>query len=547
MYAPLNGTKYLEIGDFEGKSKQSSEIKRLRRTSPLWDEYSGQWSFYLSAYEGGPDFACGENIFKHIRENQEDFNDRVKRLHNINYCEPIIDFYTNFIFTESIERNGGKNADWYNTFCKDVNRRGDSVDDFMRDVSDDMQIFGMSYILVDAPQAPTKEMVSKADEEALGIRPYWVLVKPEEITDWVVDEFGAYLYVKRKQYTTRIDGAMNVLSVERYTEYTPEEIVVSEIDITTPGKPRYLGRQVLVNELRRVPLVVARHKRSKKDPYMGLSFLRDFAFNNREIMNLTSLLQEFLYRQAFNILTMQVDTNGLPQQEGSDTIIGANNILEFPKDADRPDYIYPPAEPARFIQDERSRIQQEMFRRAAQDTLNELFNGEKASGFSQAQSFSKTVPFISSRADILETVENQLMQLTMEMMSKDWDGKIKYKDRYELTNLTDALTQLQILVRDLQLPSEEFVKQELKRMVREFDGKLPVDVRTKIEKEIEDSDFDTWKKTQKEALVGKSASPGAQQKPKDSGTMVEVQKEAGVGTQSGASTKKLRPGKNKGK
>ncbi len=173
-------------------------------------------------------------------------------------------------------------------------------------------------------------------------------------------------------------------------------------------------------------------------------------------------------------------------------------------------------------------IKNEMYVRASQDALAELFNGEKSSGFAQAQSFYKTVPFISSRADALEHLETELMQATLEYMGKEWDGKIKYKDRYELTNLTDALTQLQILVRDFSLPSKTFVVEELKRMVRQFDGKLPVDTLAKIEHEIDSMDFDKWASTQTDALVGKSGnSPGAQQKPKDTMTIHEVSKESG--------------------
>ena len=74
------------------------EITRLRATHALWNLYAPEWSLYASAYEGGPDFANGQNIFKHIRENPEDFTERGKRLHYFNYCEPIVDFFTNFIF-----------------------------------------------------------------------------------------------------------------------------------------------------------------------------------------------------------------------------------------------------------------------------------------------------------------------------------------------------------------------------------------------------------------------------------------------------------------
>jgi hypothetical protein len=534
--------KNLELKEFptHGSSKGISDeelLKQLRSAHPLYQEFLPRWQFFLAAYEGGEDFTSNSShLFKHFRENEEDYSDRLKRAHYINYCEVLVDYYTNFIFSEPIDRNGGSNSELYRDFMKDVNKRGDNIDTFMRTVCEDSQVFGMSYIFVDAPKKDGG-LVTKFEEQQNGIRPYWVLVKPEEVIHWAIDEFGRYTYLKRRQLSEEFDGS-KVRVYEIYTEYTFDTITITKVDVTDKSKPEIFPSEPLPNELGRIPIVAAKWKKSKLYPNMGKSFLTDFAANNREIYNLTSLLDEFLYRQAFNILVMQTD--GQPAAEGDETVLGPSNVLEYPKGANAPAYIYPSSDTADKIQDERGRIKNEMFARAAQDTVNEIFNGEKSSGFSQAQSFSKTVPFISARADMLEAVENELMALTMEMMGKTWDGKVKYKDRYELTNLTDALTQLQVLVRDLHIPSETFVKEQLKRMVREYDGKLPVETLAKIEKEIEEMSFKSWQSTQKEALVGKGVSPGEQQKPKSTGTMAEAAKEAQGKT---GGTNKLKPPK----
>jgi len=534
----MGGTPVVKVEDkaAEKAKADAQEIERLRSTNSIYKELVNEWKLYLASYEGGPDFANRDNLFKHQRENKEDFSDRAKRVHYLNYCAPLVDFFTNFIFSETIQREGGKSIDFYLQFIKDVDRRKSDVTRFMRRVCDDMQIYGMFYILVDTPSSPVGAIVTKQDEKDRGIRPYWVPVPPDEVLDWVYDELGNLVYAKRKQIVQELT-AFGISTIEKYTEWKTQEIVVSRVDVTDKNNPSYLGKELFTNSVNEVPLVSVIFKESKKFPNIGNSFLRDFAYNGREVMNLTSLLQEFLYRQCFNILAQETDEN-VPTVDQNEGNTGTSNVLEYPKGAHAPSYVSPPVEPAAFIQSERQGLISQMYRLAAQDLMGELFNGDKSSGFSQAQSFSKTIPFIANRADTLERAENRLMELTAKFMSASWDGKIKYKDHYEITNITDAITQLTSVFRDLGLPSETFAKQELKRLVHELDGKIPPETLVKIEKEIDEMDFGDWQEMQRQALVGRGSSPAEQQAPKSTGTMEEVAAEAK--TTNTAATKKLK-------
>jgi hypothetical protein len=517
------------------RDSDSVEIQRLRSTNPLYDEYKPRWDYYLASYEGGEAFANENNIFRHPREHVDDFKDRVKRIHYLNYCERLVDFFTDFIFSETIQRDGGANIDLYTKFIDDVNKKGEDVTEVMRQVCEDMQIFGILYVLVDSPRIASDTPLTRAQEEKLGIRPYWVVVRPDEVLDWITDEFDKFVYWKRVQMVNDYT-AIGKTMIERYTEWTRNDIKISDVDVTEPNKPRLLSQESVPNTLGVVPVETFRFKKSKINKFMGNSFLVDFSDNNREVMNLTSLLQEFLYRQCFNVLSMQIDQS-LPVAEQQEGEVGTSNVLTYPKGAERPQYIAPSADPADKLMEERRNIVNEMFKRAAQDTVNELFNGQQSSGYSKAQSFATTVPKIAARAETLEDGENRLMELTFMYLGKPWDGKVKYKDRYEITNITDAITQLTSLFRDLQLPSEEFAKQELKRLVHEMDGQIPQEDMVKIEKQIDAMDFKEWMEVQKEALVGKSNSIAEQQKSKQSGTMAENKAESEKKPVTGATKK----------
>lgn len=497
-------TPNVGVADDGKKDKDKREIERLRSQSPMYQKHAPLWNFFLSAYEGGKDFASPSNIFRHPREHPDDFNERAKRLYYHNYCYPLVDFFTTFIFTETIQRDGNNQRDLYDNFITDVNKKGEDITQFMMQVSDDMQIFGLSYILVDAPPKPAEGM-TKAQQDEQGIRPYWVLVKPTEVLDWAADSFDRFTYLKRVEYQTRIGAGMSKQCVERYSEWSLQEIKISEVDVTNPDEPVLLTQQAPIpNELNKVPFIPVRYKRSKSDKFMGMSFLSDIAFISREVMNLTSLLQEFLYRQCFNILAVESDPN-VPEIEQMQGEISTANMLKYAQGTKEPKYITPPVQPAEFLQSERAANVMAMYKIAAQDTINDLFNGHKSSGFSKSQSFQTTVPKIATRAETLERAEMQLMTLTFEYIGKTWDGSIKYKDHYQITNLTDALSQLSTLFKDLQINSKTFAEMQMKRMIDEFDGKLTPDQRKKVYEEIEAIDWPEWFDTMKLAFLGRAA------------------------------------------
>jgi hypothetical protein len=485
----------------KNEDKDTKEIERLRATNSLYSKYKPLWDFYLAAYLGGDRFANERNIFKHPREHPDDFKERAKRLFYHNMCYPLVDFYTTFIFAETIERTGGS-FDEYSDFIKDVNKKGEDITTFMGQVSDDMQIFGMSYVLVDAPVKTG--MLTKQQEKEQGIRPYWVKIRPDEILSWAVDQFDNFTYVKRVQPVTSVDAGFNEIRTEIYTEWTPDLIKISTIDVTEPTKPIYKGAREFRNEMGSIPLEAIRYKRDKADPFMGQSFIADISMISREVMNLTSLLQEFLYRQCFNILAVETDPN-VPEKDQMQGEVGTANMLKYPQGAKPPQYITPPVDPAKFLQNERERNIALMYKIASQDTVNELYNGQKSSGYSKSQSFRTTVPKIATRADALERAETNLMKLTMKFMGKDWDGTIKYKDHYEITNLTDALAQMTQMFKDLQIKSKTFVASQMKRMVHEFDGKLTAEEINKVEKEIDSIDWDKWFEVMELALIGRAA------------------------------------------
>lgn len=271
-------------------SPSKTELDILNSTNPLYEEYKDSWSFYLDAYEGGYDFISNSNIFSHIRENPDDYKDRVRRAVYFNYMQPLVNFFSNFIFSEEIARFGGAYDDQFQRFIKDVNGKGESIDLFMREVCDLNQIFGHIDILVDKKQNTTgSNTLSLLQEQELGLaNPYFLILYPHEVLDWKFSETGGFVYLKR----CVCDG-----DYKTYTSWGPNKII--KVIVKSTNNKEYIEDvREFENTLGEVPVVRSYYRKSKKHRDMGNSFLTDISVINRRIMNLSSLLDEFLFRQC---------------------------------------------------------------------------------------------------------------------------------------------------------------------------------------------------------------------------------------------------------
>lgn len=469
------------------------EIERLRSEHPDYEAMEERWEFFLSAYEGGPDYVSEETLFRHQREHSEDFQDRLKRAVYANYCQPLVDFVPEFIYSQGVHRVPPKELKKvFDNFKSNVDRSGTELNAFMEQVAEDARIFGHTWVGIDKVPLPDNEELplSDARAEELGIKvPYFYLVRPLEVLDWVTDQFGNYLYIKRREIYWEKTGRRGqpFRKVERYTEWTLDDIKVSKIDITEDSAGKLLPKLRMPNKWNLIPFVQFFYKRSKVNKDMGISFLNDIAYQNRSVFNYTSYLDEFLARQCFNLLAMETDT-AVPTRDRAEGRIGSNNVLYVPKNAQHmPEYVTPPVDPADFIQSERAAAIKEMYRQAAQDIMAEIFSGSDIpSADAQKQAFSRTIPMIAKMADMMQFGEVSLWTIWSTMQDQKWDeGVIAYRDDYSVTNVQDLLLQLSTIFNNIRVISPTFIREEWKRIINEFDGKIPPETLTKIHQEID--------------------------------------------------------------
>ncbi len=474
--------------------KARKEIERLRSEHPDYEENKSVWKFLLLAYEGGKKYVSSDNLFKHQREHWDDYNDRLVRATYANYCQPLVDFVPEFIYSQGVQRKAPKAlSDVFDKFKQNVDRSGTALDPFMETVAEEARIFGHTWVGLDKVEKPSElanEEISDAKAEELGIKvPYFYHVRPLEVLDWVTDQFGNFLYIKRKEVYWEKKGAYDFRKIEKYTEWYKDMVHVSRIDITTPEEEKLLPKIKRPNTYSAIPFVQFFYKRSKFNKDLGVSFLNDIGYQNRQVFNLTSLIDEFAYRQCFNILAMEMNS-ALPTRDRTDGRIGTSNVLWVPREAKHlPQYISPASDPAQFIQSERSSVIKEMYRQAAQDIMAEVFaGGDVPSADAQKQAFARTIPMIAKMADMMQFGEGIMWNLWASMQQEKWaeeSGVVAYRDDYSVTNVQDLLLSLSTIFNNLKVLTPTFIREEWKRVIREFDGKIDAKTLEEIHKEID--------------------------------------------------------------
>lgn len=113
--------------------------------------------------------------------------------------------------------------------AEDIDGKGTHLEVFAKQLTEDAITGGFCAVLVDAPPIPEGLSLTLADEQALGLRPFWVSVTAEQILSWIVDvpDWGALLR----------DWGAGLLTPEQVKAYA-RQTVVRQVVIHEPTDVR---------------------------------------------------------------------------------------------------------------------------------------------------------------------------------------------------------------------------------------------------------------------------------------------------------------------
>jgi hypothetical protein len=279
---------------------------------PLYKQHAEEWAEYRLCYEGGRPYV-DRYIFRHQKEPQSFFADRLARTVHVNHTRAVVDTYAAHLFRESIPRTAEPRAtNILQPFWEDIDLLGNGADEFYESAAQLVQRGGRVAIVVDRTNG-AGEVRTRADEMAQGVRPYAYLVDTENIIDWDVDSRGILQWVKIRetQDTRRTWNEDHPGITYQYRIWTRDEWILVVEEESGEGEDKVVKEVVIdrgVHPCGEVPVVIVFWGRRENGELVAPSAIRDIAPMNRRLTNLQSLIDEQIAAHVFNIMAVPEST-----------------------------------------------------------------------------------------------------------------------------------------------------------------------------------------------------------------------------------------------
>lgn len=405
-------------------------VKITKRRHPDYVENIERWQFFIDSYIGGQKYVNQKDyLFKHPLEKALYYKQRQKRSYYYNYCKPIVNIFSNYLFSQAVIRD--KFGDNLTEWMENVNGKGMSIDKFSEIANILSSVMGTIYGFVDAPplnEANTKAVNAGKATRSLdrGFKVNAKFIFPMDLLDWSVDENGYKWILLAEKSFDDDDPQMKRVTKKWVKLWTREGWTL----FNEKGNPEDTG----TNPLGEIPIVKLTHVDFDINK-VGESLLEDVAYVNRSVYNWASLLDEILYRQSFSQLVIQGDAADF---EG--LIISTAAAFNYPTGTNKPEYISPDASQASLFQTQIENAIVEMHR-MAQLRLTGAQGERYKSILENTYDFNDTNVSLKNKARVMMKFEEQLFGFVAKWrnLNESEIGTIKYPQEFDTVSLTEDI------------------------------------------------------------------------------------------------------------
>lgn len=427
----------------------------IKRRHPRYAAKLPHWDFLESTYEGGREWFA-PNIFRYVKEGDNEYAERVRRAYRFNHTKQVVDLVDKHLFKMPIARKTEDAPGCVSEFWKNATLSGLDIDTFMRRVSNATSRYGRIYVVVDSTRTSMNSLdgvLSVEDEKESGGRPYAYIVRPQDMLDMSYSETGSMQWCLVREVgrddADPLDSSGD--PVIRYRLWTTEGWYLFE-EKTNTGRSGRLARAKVElidadnHNLGVVPVVQADHTFSEEH-YESAGLIDDIAYLDRANANYLSNLDAIIQDQTFSQLTMPAQ-GVMPGDDSHDKLLemGTKRIFTYNGEAgQKPEYISPDPRQASMILSAIGKIVNEIYHSvglSAERTKDDSGGGiDNASGVAKAYDFERVNSLLTAKASALQIVEDRLTQLVClwEGAEEELDGErlAQYPEKFDTRGLYD--------------------------------------------------------------------------------------------------------------
>jgi len=404
------------------------QIADALSSNTTYNDFRPRWEYLYQSYMGGQEYQDGAYLTRYQLETAAEYQARLRSTPLDNHCASVVQVYNSFLFREEPDRDLGslEGSPSAESFLRDADLDGRSLDAFMKDVATWASVFGHCWILVAKPNTGA---VTLADEQALGVRPYLNLMTPLAVTDWNYRRNAQGVYeLDYFKYIEEFTDSGQTIKI-----WTRETIETIEVDT----KNRSIRSDTVEpNGLGYIPAVCAYNMRSNMRG-IGVSDITDIADTQRMLYNINSEIEQSIRIDSHPSLVKTPET-----QAG----IGAGSIIQMPDNLDpglKP-YIldYNGAELGAMLSVKQNLVS--VIDKMANTGAIRATESRSMSGVAMETEFQLLNAKLSAKADGLELAEEQIWSIFAHYQGTTWDGEIEYPGSFNIRDTEKEFQQLQI-------------------------------------------------------------------------------------------------------
>lgn len=406
------------------------------------------------AYFGSGGFASGAYLTKHKRESEDDYRFRRQNAYYLNYFAPIVNALVDPIFKHPPMRDySGPLDDIVQDFLSDVDGSGMDIDTFMKRAAIMAKVYGVAFIIVDMERETSAR--NMAEVKHTRQYPYLRVVSPETVESrYGIDKAGNITHIEFKE----IEGIKDGTITYRYCYYDANGWRISgETSGKTSGSYNLGGL---------VPVIPLFSRLLEQQTLLPNSDMMPIARTAQALYNHCSWLGEILRNQTFPLLT-------IPTLDAKDITIGTNNALGYSPDSSHPpDFIAPPSDPAKTLQEQIASLVQEMYRMASLSFMQSVSTAAQASGISRQWEFERTNQQLCNFARSIGHAEILILKVFQRYFHIDKEEySVVYPDDFGIVDIEGELKEAQEVI-DLGL-TDDLKEEVMKKVLAAYCPDLP--------------------------------------------------------------------------